>query len=126
MGIEDLGLSFASGTSDVITGRAQLSPGRFEGGVERSVSVAGVPGVISSGAEIVSGSEVLGPMPMPGDAAVGPEPFVASHRARSGHRFVEVPPHQCGDRCRALRGLGDRRHSPRSGRRSVRRGWKAR
>ena len=34
VGVEDLGLVFASGTSDVVSGRAELGPGRFEGGVE--------------------------------------------------------------------------------------------
>ena len=34
VGVEDLGLVLSGGASDVISGRAELGPGRFEGGVE--------------------------------------------------------------------------------------------
>ncbi len=44
-------------------------------------------------------------MPMPGDAAVGPATARLAHRADGGHRFVEVPPHQRGDRGERFAGL---------------------
>ena len=34
VGVEDLGLALSGGASDVISGRAELGPGGFEGGVE--------------------------------------------------------------------------------------------
>ena len=34
VGVEDLGFAFSGGASDVISGRGELGPGGFDGGVE--------------------------------------------------------------------------------------------
>ena len=108
VGVEDLGLALSGGTGDVISGRASSARTASNAACSRSVSAAGVLRSRFERSRACPSSEILGPMPKPGEAAVGPASRVAD-RTGGAHGFVEVPSYQGGD-CRQGFAIDDRRH----------------
>ena len=98
MGVEDLRLVLACRTGDVVIGWHGARPGlpRLRRGGARRRLRAGRLGLVDM--ETGAASEVLGPMPMPGDAAMGPRPAVPAGRGGTpATGLVEVAPDEGGD-----------------------------